>query len=598
MDNKLGTIPAVHAVSGADNPKRASRSSFRRGLIGIVSLGCLVMVALAAASGAESLWIALTIAVAAGTVLVMWEFSTRAILEPLARAGAQMEIVASGESLLRIEDCGEPTVDALVGSFNKLASRVLSDRSTIVELNRTLDNLNGVELRSHEIEEHYSNSLALSEIGRRITSSLSLNDILATTYESINAMMDASLFGLGIVDAENAVLRFSLAIDRGCRMPEYSVTLDDPSSLAAWCARNRRDVFLNDIAKNHMRYVSEVRVLDGEHAPRSAIFSPMSIGDRLIGVISVQSYRTDTYAEHDLDMIRSLAAYTAVAHDHAYAYQQLDHAHHELKEAQSHLVQSEKMASLGQLTAGIAHEINNPINFVSANVKPLQRDIGYLLRLLAAYQELKPGDQDAVGRADIQKLRQEIDVEYLIEEIGDLLKGIEDGASRTAEIVRGLRTFSRVDESELKRSDIREGIDSTLVLLHSTYKGRIEVVKDYEDVPDIECYPGQLNQVFMNLLNNAIQAIPDRGTITISVKRKGQSVDVRISDTGTGIPDDIRERVFDPFFTTKDVGKGTGLGLSISIGIIQNHNGTITLESESKKGTTFHITLPIEQKFN
>jgi signal transduction histidine kinase len=273
-----------------------------------------------------------------------------------------------------------------------------------------------------------------------------------------------------------------------------------------------------------------------------------------------------------------------------------------LKDTQSKLVDAEKMASLGQLTAGIAHEINNPINFVSSSVKPLKRDIADILTILDKYDELtKDGNVEAKIK-EVNILKKELDLDYLKEEISTLLTGIDDGANRTAEIVKGLRNFSRMDEDDLKTANIHEGIDSSLVLLNSTLGGRIDVQKDYGNIPYIECYAGKLNQVFMNILTNATQAIGSnksasgKGVITIKTFEKGPNVVVSIKDTGPGIPEELKNRIFEPFFTTKEVGEGTGLGLSIVFSIIEAHKGRIEVESEKGKGTEFIITLPKLQK--
>lgn len=266
-----------------------------------------------------------------------------------------------------------------------------------------------------------------------------------------------------------------------------------------------------------------------------------------------------------------------------------------LKEAQTQLVQSEKMASLGQLTAGVAHEINNPINFVSANIKPLKEDMADLMGYINFYRNTikEKNLEDAFGGKE--KMPDEQEINLVLQEVEDLLKGIEEGAVRTAEIVKGLRNFSRLDQHAVKKASINEGLESTLTLLHSTYKDRIEIIKNLGNIPEVVCFPGQINQVFMNLLSNAIQAIPGNGQIFVTTAEAGDKVRISIKDTGGGIPENIRSKIFDPFFTTKDVGKGTGLGLSISYGIIQKHNGTIAVESEPGKGSEFIITLPIEQ---
>jgi hypothetical protein len=272
----------------------------------------------------------------------------------------------------------------------------------------------------------------------------------------------------------------------------------------------------------------------------------------------------------------------------------------ELKDAQSKLVEKEKMASLGQLTAGIAHEINNPINFVTANVKPLNRDV-YIL--LEAIQEL---EQMATSNASneekkrlIEDYKMEIDFDYLKMEIDQLLLGIGDGASRTAEIVKGLRIFSRLDEDDLKKADINEGLDSTMVIANNLLNNIIKLKKNYSNLPLVECYPGKLNQVFLNIISNAIYAINKRygeaegGVLTISTEADHDFVIIKIADNGIGMDENTKKRLFEPFFTTKDVGEGTGLGLSISYNTIKKHDGLVVVNSELNVGTEFVIKLPV-----
>jgi signal transduction histidine kinase len=265
-----------------------------------------------------------------------------------------------------------------------------------------------------------------------------------------------------------------------------------------------------------------------------------------------------------------------------------------LKQAQSQLVQSEKMASLGQLVAGIAHEINNPVNFISAGVDSLSTNLDEIRQVLDIYHKITSGNVDEKLK-EIEELKAKVEYKEAIREINKLIVSIKNGTNRTTEIVRGLRTFSRLDEDILKMADIHEGLDSTLILLHNKYKNRIEVVKNYGNLPLVECYPGQLNQVFMNILSNAVDAIDDKGTITISTLISKRFIYVSIMDTGPGIPENIREKIFDPFFTTKGVGKGTGLGLSITQSIIEKHRGSINVKSEKGKGTEFIIALPVKQ---
>ncbi len=273
----------------------------------------------------------------------------------------------------------------------------------------------------------------------------------------------------------------------------------------------------------------------------------------------------------------------------------------ELKEAESQLVESEKMASLGQLTAGIAHEINNPINFVTSNVKPLNRDVRILLETVDAMEKMildyAPGQHK-----EAKRYKEEIDYDYLKVEIDQLLSGISDGASRTAEIVKGLRIFSRLDEDDLKKADINEGMDSTLIITNNMLNNHIKVQKNYANLPLIECYPGKLNQVFLNIISNGIYAIQKRfgdqdgGILVITTYHDDKHLYIKIADNGTGMDEQTKKRLFEPFFTTKDVGEGTGLGLSIAYNTINKHNGQIQIESELGKGTEFIIKLPLQQQ--
>lgn len=268
----------------------------------------------------------------------------------------------------------------------------------------------------------------------------------------------------------------------------------------------------------------------------------------------------------------------------------LENTLNKLKEAQNQLVQSEKMASVGQLTAGIAHEINNPINFVSSNIGPLKKDLADILSVLQQYDEIAAKSNN--GFEEVEKLKNEIDFAFVIDEIRDLLKGIEEGARRTTEIVRGLRNFSRLDEDEQKLSDITQGIESALLVLKNELKNKTTVETDFGNIPQILCYPGKLNQVFLNILQNANQAIEKDGKIKVKTTMDKNWVYISIKDNGPGMQKEIVQHIFDPFFTTKEVGKGTGLGLSITFGIIKEHGGDIEVKSSPGKGSEFIIKIP------
>ena len=264
---------------------------------------------------------------------------------------------------------------------------------------------------------------------------------------------------------------------------------------------------------------------------------------------------------------------------------------HKLEEAQNQLLQSEKMASIGQLAAGVAHEINNPVGFVSSNLSTLQRYINDMLRLLAAYEQLEAPLVDTVLE-DIRRLKKEIDVAYLREDVVILLTESLDGLQRVKRIVQDLKNFSHVDRSERELADLEAGMESTLNVVWNELKYKAKVIKEYGDIPQIECLPSQLNQVFMNLLVNAAHAIEEQGVISIRSGHDATHVWLEVEDTGKGIAPEHLGRIFEPFFTTKPVGKGTGLGLSLSYGIVSKHGGHIDVHSQVGQGSRFRVVLP------
>lgn len=288
---------------------------------------------------------------------------------------------------------------------------------------------------------------------------------------------------------------------------------------------------------------------------------------------------------------------------------ELQQALQHLQHTQTQLIQSEKMSSLGQLVAGVAHEINNPVNFISGNLGYANEYAKQLLELIALYQK-----HCANPMAEISEFAAEIDIDFIRQDLPKLIASMNMGTERIREIVLNLRNFSRLDESDLKQVDIHEGIESTLVILKHRFKAtNIELIKNYGNLPKVECYAGTLNQVFMNLIANAIDALDqyqhqqtqltpefDRPSSRIEIRtevQEGDRISISIRDNGPGIPAKVQQRIFDPFFTTKPVGKGTGLGLSISYQIVvEKHRGSLRCESKSGKGTEFYIEIPVRQQ--
>jgi len=307
------------------------------------------------------------------------------------------------------------------------------------------------------------------------------------------------------------------------------------------------------------------------------------------------------------EMNELVEAYNDMAHRLEDLYSSLEHkvkertlelekANDALKDTQAMMVHSEKMRSLGELVAGITHEINNPVNFIYGNLSHLTNyanDLISAIDKMSEFEEYLPEEE----KAKFEAIKEEIDFGFLKTDLPDLIRSCKEGTERTKNIVLDLKNFSRLGEKVINDVDLRSEIDTTLNILHNKYKSKITVHKEYGDsVPIIEGYGGQLNQVFMNILDNAAYAIKEKGDVYIRINKAGENVVLEFEDTGSGIEPESVKKVFDPFFTTKPVGQGTGLGMSISYRVIKAHNGTIEVESELGKGTKFTITIPIKHK--
>lgn len=479
----------------------------------------------------------------------------------------------------------------------------------------------------------------LFQLASQIRDSLNLDVILKTTVDEIRTLLkiDRCHFMWCWVNDN----RPDLVITHEARQIELPSFLGD-------CPLSQVEILADKILNLEMIRVNDVeQTLDVDFPMRAFLAHTQSVAQLMIpletrssqlGAIVCSHSSPRIWTDSEVELLQAVVDQVAIAIDQAELYaktraaafaaetqaQQLTEAMQNLQQTQAQLIQTEKMSSLGQMVAGIAHEINNPVNFISGNLVHAQNYIKDLLELVQLYQTHYPQPD-----TPIQEQTELIDIDFISEDLPRLLSSMKIGADRIRQIVLSLRNFSRLDEAEMKPVDIHDGIDSTLLILHNRLKSvsvdsGIQVIKHYGNLPAVECYPGQLNQVFMNILVNAIDALeecPEPRTITITtefVKRQAQTpvfqigtepaeplptpqddpglAVIRIRDNGSGMSSTTRDKLFDPFFTTKPVGKGTGLGMSISYQIVvQKHHGTLECISELGQGTEFVITIPLQQ---
>lgn len=430
-----------------------------------------------------------------------------------------------------------------------------------------------------------------------------VQDALAQTLSQLRATLESTGNGILVLDWHGKVNSMNRLFGKMWELPESVLQSANNAAILDFVASS---VVEAELMRTRLRAVVENAESEDEiHHKDGRVFAlssrPQYLNEQIIGRVFgfqdiTQRTRDEAALRESRDKLeeRVLSRTAALNAVNESLHEEKEHLAvliKQLEEAQSQLMQSERMASIGQLAAGVAHEINNPVGFVNSNLGSLQRYVDDMLRLLSAYEQTESVMPEATAQ-EIRRVKKDIDVEFMRDDLTALLAESQDGLKRVTRIVQDLKDFSHVDESDRQWSDLEAGIESTLRVVWNELKYKAEVIKEYGGIPQIECYPFQLNQVFMNLLVNAAHALKDKGTITVRTGQDEDNVWVQVQDTGKGIKPENLARIFDPFFTTKPVGKGTGLGLSLAYGIVKKHSGRIEVNSEVGVGTTFTVTLP------
>ncbi len=417
-----------------------------------------------------------------------------------------------------------------------------------------------------------------------------LNELPRIILDGINeSIAIINVRDFAIVTANKVFIRETgLPEDEVIGRPCYAVT----HQLAAPCAGPEHACPIREVLATGRHAVAEHVHYDAQGKRFYVEISVSPVKDGAGQVVQVIHVSRDITGKKELEISlqaeRRLLEKTNI---------QLEQAYNELKQTQSQIVQQEKMASIGQLAAGVAHEINNPMGFISSNLASLDNYLEKLTRFLTSQDTLLTALQDEKAWRELQDERKKLKIDYLLKDIPALIAESRDGAERVRVIVQNLKNFSRVDNNEICLTSINDCLETTLNIIRNELKYKAEISREYgEGLPRVKASPQQLNQVFMNILVNAAQAIENKGKITIKTWREKNSVRVAISDTGCGIAQQNLTRIFDPFFTTKEVGKGTGLGMSITYDIIKKHNGAISVASEVGRGTTFTVSLPVAEQ--
>lgn len=507
-------------------------------------------------------------------VLLLAALIARSITQPLRATVTAMRAIGTEEKGLgqRLPVEGRSEIAELAGSFNEMLGHIAARDAALARHQQELEEV--VARRTLQLQE--TNTLLQEELAER----RKLSEALRQSEEAIT-IGDPELRFVYVNPAFERLFGYTLSEVAG--LPVSLLAPPDSASQVTPEETAR-------IAREEGRFSGEIwrRSKDGRDIPVLVNVSPVR-GDQgeVVGYVATMTDLTELKAA-EADARARLEELTR-------ANRELKALNDKLGQAQSQLLQAEKMASIGQLAAGVAHEINNPIGYVHSNIGALEKYLGDFLKVLNAYEQAEATLDEASAKT-IRSLKEQTDFAFLKEDVQALLAESREGIDRVKKIVKDLKDFSHVDEKESWRhEDLHQGLESTLNVVWNELKYKCTVEKEYGELPLVECLLPQLNQVFMNLLVNAAQAIDEHGTITLRTGTEGERVWVEVADTGKGVPPENLSRLFEPFFTTKPVGTGTGLGLSVSYSIVKKHHGEITVDSSVGAGSAFRVWLPIRQ---
>jgi signal transduction histidine kinase len=445
-----------------------------------------------------------------------------------------------------------------------------------------------IDAKAKELAKQKTDVEQLEEIGKKITSSLSIEDIIGTVYNNVNSLMDAKVFGIGIYNEALKSIEFPATYENGAVLPSYSNGIEEKNRLSVSCFNEGKEIVMGNLDEQHKDYMQHIpNPVAGDQAV-SLIYLPLSSKGKKLGVITVQSFHQNAYSDYHLYMLRNIAIYAAIALENAASYTQLNQSMLHLKETQKQLVQSEKMASLGELTAGIAHEIQNPLNFVN-NFSDVNREL-----LAEMKEEIDKGNYE--------------EVKAIATDIAGNEEKINHHGRRADSIVKGMLQHSRTSTGQKELTDINSLADEYLRLSYhglrakdKSFNATMKTDLD-EGIGKINVISQDMGRVLLNLFNNAFYAVAQKKkqlldgyepTLFVSTKKLDGKVQIRVKDNGNGIPQKALDKIFQPFFTTKPTGEGTGLGLSLAYDIIKVHGGTLEVETKEGGFTEFRITLPV-----